>query len=80
MIYFSGGLINSGHTCYNFSCTLCFIVNIFRSSKIQRYGCMTCYNEMLGTMQGTVVAHSPPTCEVGGSNSRRYVGKLVVTY
>ena len=29
---------------------------------------------------GTVVTHSPPTSEVGGSNTKPYVGKLVVAY
>ena len=29
---------------------------------------------------GAVVTHSPPTSEVGGSNSAPYVGKLVVSY
>ena len=29
---------------------------------------------------GAVVTHSPPTSEVGGSNTRPYVGKLVVNY
>ena len=29
---------------------------------------------------GTLVTHSPPTSEVGGSNPGPYVGKLVVAY
>ena len=29
---------------------------------------------------GAVVTHSPPTSEVGGSNPRPYVEKLVVAY
>ena len=28
---------------------------------------------------GAVVAHSPPTTEVGGSNPEPYVGKMVLT-
>ena len=30
--------------------------------------------------EGAVVTHLPPTSEVGGSNPRPYVGKLVVAY
>ena len=29
---------------------------------------------------GAVVTHSPPTSEVGGSNTGPYVGKLIVAY
>ena len=29
---------------------------------------------------GTVVTHSPPISEVGGSNAEPYVGKMVVSY
>ena len=29
---------------------------------------------------GTLVTHSPPTSEVGGSNPEPYVGKMVVSY
>ena len=29
---------------------------------------------------GTVLTHSPPTSEVGGSNPGPYVGKLVIAY
>ena len=35
---------------------------------------------MIWGQGGTVVTHSPPTSEVGGSNPGRYVGKLVVAY
>ena len=30
--------------------------------------------------EGTVVTHSPPTSEIGGSNLGPYVGNLVVAY
>ena len=29
---------------------------------------------------GVVITHSAPTSEVGGSNPRPYVGKLVIAY
>ena len=33
-----------------------------------------------GGQGGTVITHSPPTSEVGGSNPEPYVGKMLVSY
>ena len=37
-------------------------------------------NSKLRDHGGTLVTHSPPTCEVGCSNNETYVGKLLVAY
>ena len=34
----------------------------------------------VGGHGGALVTHSPPTSEVGGSNTEPYVGKLIVAY
>ena len=36
--------------------------------------------QALNWQSGTVITHSPPTSEVGGSNPGTTVGKLVVAY
>ena len=47
------------------------------SYSVSRY--LGIYNKSAGH-GGSVVTHSPPTSEVGGSNPGPYMGKLVVAY
>ena len=51
-------------------------------SKLNDADVITCYLYIFSMFYhgGVVVTHSPPTSEVGGSNPKPYVGKMVIAY